>query len=154
VQSKPVTIVNVKPLAVSTPEPVAVTSNSVARVVVADAQERVMVKDDFQGSFTDPKNLPSEMVGLINKTDTEDQLKQLQKRMADRGYKLELDNTTYVNGALANVIAKVSTRGGEKASFSATDFDNVLLIESQEKNGKYAGFHIVIKTGTKYTTIQ
>lgn len=158
VSSKPVTTVTVKPLAVGTAEPVAVKDShvtAVAPIVVADvAQERVMVPDKFQGVFNDPKHLPSEIVGIINKTDTEDQLKQLQKDMEAKGYKLELDNTTYVNGVLANVIGKISTRGDEKAAFSATDFENVLLIESQEKNGKYAGFHIVIKSGNKATVIR
>jgi len=153
IQSKPVTTVNVKPLAVGTPEPVAGTSMSVAPVVVADAQERVMVKDDFQGSFTDPKHLPSEIVGIISKTDNEDQLKQLQKSIEAKGFKLEIDNTTYVNGALANIIAKISNAEAN-SSFSATDFDKILLIQSKEKNGKFAGLHVVIKTGTKYTTIQ
>jgi len=158
VQSKPVTTVNVKPLATVEPDRVILKDSrtkTIDRVVFTDTTpNRVMVLDNFQNTFEDPKHLPSEIVGLINKTDTEDQLKQLQKRMQNKGYKLELDNTTYVNGALANVIANVSTRGGEKASFSATDFDNVLLIESQEKNGKYAGFHIVIKTGNKNTMVR
>ena len=158
VQSEPVTIVNLKPVAAGEPERVTVKDSrarAIDRVVLTDTTpNRVMVLDNFQNTFEDPKHLPSEIIGLIHKTDTENQLKELQKNMKNRGYKLELDNTTYVNGALANVIAKVSTRGGEEVSFSATDFDNVLLIESQEKNGKYAGFHIVIKTGSKNTMVR
>lgn len=154
VQPNPVTTVIVKPLAVGTPEPVAGTSNSIARIVVADTiPKRIIVKDDFQGSFNDPKHLPSEILGIINKTDNEDQLKQLQKRIEARGFKLEIDNTTYVNGVLANVVAKISNTEANN-SFSATDFDKILLIESMEKSGKFAGFHVVIKNGTKYTTIQ
>lgn len=152
----PLTVIKADPVitAVHTPSPqtevLAITPAGNAQVAVRSVNAvhatPVIIADRVQLKL-DNMHEP-EAVGTILNKFSEQQLESLKKDLQEKGYTLTIDNTTYVNGVLANVSGRVSDSNGQKCSFSASDFRSVVIARQKKANGQPDGLLVLIESNT------
>jgi hypothetical protein len=87
-----------------------------------------------------------EVIAEISNQTTAGELTLLKKQLFVRGYRLELNNVSYNNGALQSVEGTIADFDN-KSRFVADEFSKIIISKVTTKNGS-TGFNIRILNGT------
>jgi hypothetical protein len=75
--------------------------------------------------------LLSEVVAEIDQSFTKEMLEDLRLKLAEKGYKFKVDNTTYKNNKLESISASISDKK-TTSNFSVTGFKKIIILHSSD----------------------
>jgi hypothetical protein len=116
-------------------EPVVQVATTVSAEVI-DLQPTVTLESPIEHNI---------LIAEVTKQTSMAQLEQLKKQLLQKGYKLSVNSTSYVDGVLKSIEGTI-TDENSKARFMGQEFNKILITKVTYENGKSA-FHIRIIDG-------
>jgi len=103
--------------------------------------------DPASGSVAGTVNIrSSEVIAVIDSRMTKEMLDDLQKKLAEQGYKFKVDRTSYKDNVLESISASIRDKTND-TQFSASGFKKIIIRKITSEEGKKS-IQIFVHDGT------